>query len=324
MEEKKKKFNLFNAFNREGKGIDKSDVINVLDKPNISNYFKLLGRKFNKLLSVNMFFIFGNFPVLFALFAIAGFTSDLTSAPSSALYTALHGTMFFDMSPVTAALNGIFGIQAQINMPTALTYIFYGLTLLVFLTFGLVNVGCTYILRNMVREEGVFMWSDFWYAVKKNLRQGIIFGIIDLFISVMLVYDLFWFRANMGNSGFMTFLYFVSFSMIFIYFFMRMYTYLMMITFDLSLFKLIKNSVFFAALGIKRNIMCLIATAIILAINYLLFLVFMPIGIILPFIITPALCAFTSVYCAYPKIKEIMIDPYYKEVSEEKEKEEEQ
>ena len=67
--------------------------------------------------------------------------------------------------------------------------------------------------------------------------------------------------------------------------------------------------------------MCLIATAIILAINYLLFLVFMPIGIILPFIITPAICAFTSVYCAYPKIKEIMIDPYYKEADEEEEEE---
>lgn len=313
MEKQNKKFNIFNFFNREGKGVDKSDVINALQKPNIANYFKLLGRKFNKLLSVNMFYIFGNFPVLFALFAIAGFTSTPTSAPSSSLYTALHGTIMFDGNPVLSALNGTFGIQAQINMPTTLTYIFYMLAFLVFLTFGLVNVGCTYLLRNMIREEPVFMWSDFWYAIKRNIKQGIIFGIIDLLISIMLAYDLFWFRANMGNSAFMTFLYFVSFAMIFIYFFMRMYTYLMMITFDLSLYKLIKNSIFFAALGIKRNIMCLIGTIIIVAVNYFLFIMFMPVGIILPFIITPAICAFTSVYCAYPKIKEIMIDPYYNE-----------
>lgn len=313
MENKNKRFNIFNALNRDGKGVDKSDVINVLEKPGISNYFKLLGRKFNKLLSVNMFYIFGNFPILFALFAIAGFTSNSVSAPSSALYTALFGTIQYAPSPLTAALNGTFGIQAHINLPTTLTYIFYILSLLVFLTFGIINVGCTYLLRNMVREEPLFVWSDFWYAVKRNLRQAVIFGIIDLFLCVMLVYDVVWFRYNMGASSFMTFLYFASFAMIFIFFFMRMYTYLMMITFDLSLFKLIKNSIFFTALGIKRNIMCLIGTALIVGINYLLFMVFMPVGIILPFIITPALCAFTSVYCAYPKIKEIMIDPYYSE-----------
>lgn len=316
MENKKKKFNIFNAMNRDGKGIEKNDVINALEKPGIANYFKLLGRKFNKLLSVNMFYIFGNFPILFALFAIAGFTSNPVSAPSSALYTALFGTTYYDPTPLTAALNGIFGIQAHVNLPTSLTYVFYALSLLVFLTFGIVNVGCTYLIRNMVREEPLFVWSDFWYAVKRNLRQAIIFGIIDLFLCIMLVYDVVWFRYNMGNSSFMTFLYFVSFAMIFVYFFMRMYTYLMMITFDLSLFKLLKNSVFFTALGIKRNIMCLIGTALIIGINYFLFLVFMPVGIILPFIITPAICAFTSVYCAYPKIKEIMIDPYYSEEKE--------
>lgn len=316
MDEKKKKFNLFNFLDRDGKGVEKSDVIHVLDKPNIQNYFKLLGRKLSKLLSVNMFFVFGNFPVLFALFAIAGFTSTPLSAPSSALYTALFGSLNFDVSPLTASLNGIFGIQAQINLPTPLTYVFYILALLVFFTFGPVNVGCTYILRNMVREEPIFMWKDFWYAIKRNLRQGIIFGFLDLFFCIMLVYDTFWFRSNMGQNGFMTFLYFISFAMIFIYFFLRMYTYLMMITFDLSFLKLIKNSVFFAVLGIKRNVMFLIATVLIVGINYALFLIFMPIGIILPFILTPAILAFTSVYCAYPKIKEIMIDPYYKEVND--------
>lgn len=316
MEEKKqkKKLNLFNFMNRDGKGVEKGDILNVLEKPNISNFFKLFGRRFNQLLSVNMFYIFGNFPFLFALFAFAGYVSDTVFAPGSGLYTALKGSMYFDMSPVIASLNGIFGIQSKMTVPTTLTYVFYGLALLVLFTFGLVNVGTTYIMRNMVRGEPVFMWSDFWYAIKRNLKQGIIFGVIDLFICFMLVYDLFFFRSNMGSNTMLMIFYFISFAMIFIYFFMRMYTYLMMITFDLSIFKLIKNSVFFAVLGIKRNIMCLIGTALAIAVNYIIFLWFMPIGIILPFVITIAACSFLSVYCAYPKIKEIMIDPYYKEV----------
>lgn len=313
----KKQFNIFNRFlTRDGKGVEKGDDLKVLKKPNISNFFKLIRRQFNRMLSVNMFYIFGNFPVLFALFALAGYTSDKVITPASGLYTALKGTMYFDMSPVTASINGIYGIQAQVDVPSVMTYVFYALTLLVFLTFGIVNVGCTYIIRNTVRGEPVFVWTDFWYAVKRNLRQGIIFGIIDLFVSVMLFYDLFWFRANMGQSGFMSLLYFIGFAMIFMYFFMRMYTYLMMITFDLSLFKLIKNSMFFAILGIKRNIMCLIGTALVLGINFMMYAVFMPVGIILPFVITPAICSFISVYCAYPKIKEIMIDPYYSETAD--------
>ncbi len=315
----KKKLNLFNIMNRDGKGVEKDSVLNVLEKPNIANFFKLLGRKINQLLSINMFFIFGNFPVLFALFAFAGYTSHTVFAPGSGLFTALKGSMYFNMSPVTATLNGIYGIQAEMTVPTVFTYVFYGLALLVFVTFGLVNVGTTYILRNIVRGEPIFMWSDFWYAIKRNIKQGIIFGIIDLFISLMLVYDLFFFKSNMGSNTMLMIFYFLSFGMIFIYFFMRMYTYLMMITFDLSIFKLLKNSVFFAILGIKRNIMCLIGIALTLLVNFLIYSWLPPIGIILPFVFTIALCAFISVYCAYPKIKEIMIDPYYKEVKTESE-----
>ncbi len=313
-----KKFNIFNFFmTRDGKGVSKGEELNVLKNPNIPNFFKLIRVHFNRMLSVNMFYVFGNFPILFALFALAGYTSDKIMSPASGLYTALRGTMYFDMTPVRASINGIFGIQAETYAPSTLTYVFYAIALLVFFTFGIVNVGCTYIIRNTVRSEPVFVWSDFWYAVKRNLRQGIIFGMLDLFVSVMLFYDLFWFRANMGRSTVMSLLYFISFAMIFMYFFMRMYIYLMMITFDLSLYKLIKNSVFFAILGIKRNIMCLIGTVLILGVNFLLFMAFMPVGIILPFIITPSICSFVSVYCAYPKIKEIMIDPYYKETTSE-------
>lgn len=298
---------------RDGKGVKKESALNVLEKPNIANFFKLISRRFNQMLSVNMFYIFGNFPLLFGLFALAGYTSGSGVAPASDMYTVLKGTMYFDVTPLISSLNGIFGIQAKTVIPSTTTYVLYGLTLLVFLTFGLVNVGCSYIIRNLVKGEHVFVWSDFWYAVKRNLRQGIVYGIIDLFICIMLVYDLIWFKANMAGNTMMTAFYFIGFAMIFLYFFMRMYVYLMMITFDLSLFKLFKNSMFFAILGLKRNLMCLLGTIVVLAFNYLLFVVFMPVGIILPFLITVAVLNFISVYCAFPKIKELMIDPYYKE-----------
>ena len=81
---------------------------------------------------------------------------------------------------MTAALYGIFGVQAEVGYPTTWTYIMYGLSALVLFTFGFVNVGTTYIIRNMIKGEPIFMWDDFWYAIKRNWKQGLIMGIIDV------------------------------------------------------------------------------------------------------------------------------------------------
>ncbi|MBR0303233.1 MAG: hypothetical protein IJQ80_05240, partial [Clostridia bacterium] len=132
-------------------------------------------------------------------------------------------------------------------------------------------------------------------------------------ISVLLVYDIIFFRTNIAAGGIISGFYFMSFAMVLIYFFMRMYIYPMLITFDLSIFKMFKNAILFTVLGIKRNLVCFVAIALVIGINYALFVVFMPIGVILPFIFTIALCKFIMNYCSYPVIKKYMIDPYYKE-----------
>jgi len=50
--------------------------------------------------------------------------------------------------------------------------------------------------------------------------------------------------------------------------------------------------------------------------DYYLIRIFLPIGIILPFIILFGMIGLMCNYASFPKIKEIMIDPYYKEVEE--------
>ena len=324
MSDERKKFNLFNFMNRDGKGVEKGSELKVLEKPNIANFFKLFWRRLSQLNTINLFYVFGNFPLFFGLLALTGYTSLDVASPGVGVYSALKGSLYFAgggsaalNSPVIASLNGIFGKQAITSVPTTLTYVLYGLTLLFLFTSGIVNVGCTYLLRNMIRGEHLFIWKDFWYAVKKNIKQALIFGVIDIVISVLLVYDMIWFNVNMRTTSSMTVLYFMSFGLILIYFFMRMYIYPMLITFDLSIFKMFKNALLFTVLGIKRNLMCLLGTVLVIALNLLIYFTFIPIGIILPFIITIALCNYLSVYCAYPVIKKYMIDPYYSEVEEE-------
>ena len=50
-----------------------------------------------------------------------------------------------------------------------------------------------------------------------------------------------------------------------------------------------------------------------IVLNMGIMVLYLPLGIILPFIITISLCMFMGCYASWPKIKEIMIDPYYDE-----------
>ena len=312
-EEKRKKPTWFDRVQKEREGVS-PDEPKALDKPTVGSFFKLFGRKINTLLSVNLLFVFGNFPIFFFLLALSGYVSDSTSAPYYQQFAPLLGASYFDPSPVTASLLGIFGAHISITVPTVLTNILYGLTALLFVTFGPVNVGTTYLLRSMVREEGMFLMSDFWYAIKKNLRQGLIFGVIDLLIMALLGYDFLYFYINLGSgSTFIYILFFITFAMIIVYAMMRMYIYLMMVTFDLSIAKMLKNALFFSILGIKRNIMALLWIVLLIALEYVILMVFAPLGVILPLILLFSVGAFGCAFAAYPKIKEIMIDPYYSE-----------
>ncbi len=307
--EQKKGFNWFNRYHKDGKGVEK-DEPKILEHPGVANFFKFYWRKLSSLLSVNLLMVFGNFPIFFYFIYKAGYFGVESSAPYYQVFAPLYGAEIMKDSPVTAALYGIFGIQVPISANTWTTLIFLGLTALLFITFGPVNVGITYLCRNMMREEPVFMMQDFFYAIKKNFRQGLILGIMDLAAILLLAYDIRFFLESL-TSTMMYIMFYMSLLMFVIYFMMRFYMYHILITFDLSIFKILKNSLIFALLGIKRNLMGLLGFIIVLAINYFLFAVYTPIGVILPFIIVPATLMFIETYVAYPKIKQYMIDPYY-------------
>ena len=312
---KKRSFNPFEfLYNRDGKGVDK-DELSVLENPGLVNFFKLFWRRFNQIFGSNLILVFGNFPIFFILMGMAYTTIDAT-APSRQIFSALEAVSRFDNSPVVTSMMGIFGGQDFVSIPTTLTYVFFAIAALVFVTFGPVNAGTTYVLRNVVRGEPVFVWSDFWYAVKKNWKQALIYGIIDIFMIVMLVYDVATYRYNV-DSNIGMFMFVISMGMSIYYYFIRMYIYPMMVTFDMSLLKLIKNGMLFGILGIKRNIMVLLGTIVIALLEFTLLAYLPPVAVMLPVLIIFGLLGYMCIYGAYPKIKEIMIDPYYKETDEE-------
>ena len=312
LERKNKGLPFFN-FNKDGKGVKKEEA----NLPHtFINFFKYFKRHFSKLLSVNIAMILGNFPIFFILPVLAGYFHNTSISPSDIRYPVIGGILPFieDTSALTPLLSSV-GLFETISAWTLLDKIIMALSVLVIFTFGPVSVGTTYIIRNLIKGEPIFMWEDMKYSVKRNLRQGIIYGIFDIVLSFMLVYDVYFFFINSSLSFFNSMCFYVSLVALVFYFFMRFYIYLMMVTFDLSLFKIFKNAMIFAFLGFKRNILALVGIAVVVFFNLLFMLtpITMAIGIALPFVMTLAVCTYISAYAAWPKIKQIMIDPYYKD-----------
>lgn len=312
----KKKWNLYNLLNRDTNKKDAKADADVA-KLNFKGYFRLLGRKLSTICSVNLLFVLGNFPMFFGLALFTGVISDKSLAPQTLGFSNLYGVLAHsDPTPLSSLFYGVSGtpvVENEFNKPMLILFI--ALTCLLFITFGLVNCGCAKILRSAIRGGPVFLFSDFFQTIKKNWKQGLVLGILDLLFLCVLIFDISTFYLNYLSSFFFTVSFFFSIVILFIYMFARMYMYMLAITFDLGVFRIIKNSVIFAFLGFKRNFMALLGQCAALYIMYLFMAsgILLSVGVLLPLIILFGFGMFTSYYASYKVIDRYMIEPYYDE-----------
>ncbi len=303
----KKKFKLFDM-NRDGKGIEPGEDTT----PNLKFFFKQLWRKLSKIITLNMLMIFQVIPLIACLYLyfIATPTTPTLNYPEYSAFFGIQETLSSSMSSINI---GQFSFQTP--LPTYNTYIYWvigALLLFEVITYGWQKVGSIYVMRGLVRGDSVFIWSDFFYAIKKNLKQGFILGLIDCLAMFALAFDIFYFMTS-PTTGFNNFMYILTIALIIMYIIFRFYIYLMAVTFDMKIRKIFKNALIFIILGIKRNIMALLGLSIVTLIAGLMIFLFLPMGLgvtlILPFIYYLGFCAFIYTYAAYPIIKKYMIDP---------------
>lgn len=308
----KKRPTLYDLFHKDpfsGKGVSKKDTV----PRTFGNFFKLSWWHMGTIISVNLVFMLGNFPLLLGLLGASGILSDSLPTPASSVYANLFGTIREGADPFTAAIYGVHGMPAEFLVTSNATRVMFVLTFLVVFTWGFVNVGTTYILRNLVKGDAIFFIHDFFYAIKRNLRQGFIMGIIDIVLIFVIVYDLMLFYAQMMYYWYAPFMFYFMLFLAIIYAVMRFYIYNLIITFDLKLTKIIKNAFIFSSLAWKRNGLALIGIALLGIIDWYLLKFLTPVGIILPIIFLYGYCAYIGSYAAWPKIKAIMVDPYVTE-----------
>ena len=299
---RKKKHLLYRLFNG---GDKQNDLMPEPDGPdNIFKCFRVFKRNITTLLYINLIIIFGNFPLLFGVYAITGAANGTTLSASSEFFGPLHGVMLHSQSPVSMALFGVHGGQTTAPVITTTTYILIALTALVAFTFGMVNTGTAYLLRSIVRRNPIFFWSDFTGAIKRNFKQGFIIGIIDSVIIFLILFAAFFYYINGWAMFYIMLIVFAIYTM------MRFYIYPLLITFDLTVWKIFKNATIFAIIGFKRNIMAFLGATLLVALDYFLLNIFYPLGVILPLSLLCSTCAYFGMFAAWPKIKEVMIDPY--------------
>ncbi|MEG0853338.1 MAG: YesL family protein, partial [Angelakisella sp.] len=126
----------------------------------------------------------------------------------------------------------------------------YVLACIPIITIGPATVALNRVTITMVRDQNVYPWRDFWDAMRKNWKQGLLFGIpATLFVAAAI-----WINLGMLLGGATT----LSMAFIFLWTFLGVslgcYIFPMAAYVDLPSLPMLKNSMFLIVLGKFRTI----------------------------------------------------------------------
>jgi uncharacterized membrane protein YesL len=204
------------------------------------------------------------------------------------------------------------------NLITAnLLYVLVSLPLV---TGGLAQAGLTFVTRNYCREKHVFLPSDFFDTIKKNWKQALVMGLVELAVGALMLFNLYFYWINLAavkNVSLMLILMIaLNLCIVILYCFMRYYIYLQIITFRMTLKQVIKNSFLLAVVGLKQNLLISGVLILLYAVAVLLFFINPLIGATVMLLahafVFPAFRSFLIQFTVFPVVKKAIIDPYYK------------
>ena len=193
----------------------------------------------------------------------------------------------------------------------------YSLISFPLVTCGLANVGLTNVARNIARDKHSFGLSDFFDTIKKNWKQGLVAGIINVIVFALLAMS-FMFYNLIKNSTMAAIGLGLSFMLFFIFAVMNFYIWTLMITFKFKLSQIYKNSFQFVFLNLKNNLICGISLLLVYALYIAVFILF-PNAIVFTVLLFLSACTLPAFkflmlqYSVFPSIIKFIIEPYYKD-----------
>ncbi|MHB1453545.1 MAG: YesL family protein [Saccharofermentanales bacterium] len=329
-------FGLFD-YNKEGPGV----YLNEPPKGPFKTFFAVLGRKFWKVITVNMMYVMFSIPVLIFAWLVGSqifpailpilsleslekfFTAGISSSTSGAVSQAASSVsqaISNSASQVSGAVSEVVTLSpketaailfSQINM--VLSFSLIGLQLIVL---GPVHAGITYIFRNYAREEHAFIWGDFREHLMKNWKQSSVTGLLGLLAVIVVSVNFSFYTDNsVISNGFLKGILTGAVIVISLVFtIMQMYIYPMMVTFKLTLKQLYKNSALLTMAKLPQNIGILLISLIIILVIPMALITFIGglgivLGIFYYFFIGFGLNLMVTNFFVYRQLRKYMIEP---------------
>lgn len=267
----------FRSFNQQGKGVAKP----ALNKKRFIIFFEILWRHAFQIIGINFIYFVITLPLFLFLFMYIfqsmGIGVDIIAKNS--LFKV--SSVFFNFNPL----------------------IKWGLIILSGILYGPATCGLTYVMRNFAREEHTWPYSDFVEKSYKNFKQGFITGILDisiiLSVSMYVALDT---STLASGDGYLAVFKYIAIIVGILYFIMRNYIYLMIVTFNIKFLPIIKNAALFLILNFIRNIfnILLIVAVLFLTTGFTVFCMA---------VFTFSISRMIEVFNANPAIERYMLTP---------------
>lgn len=183
----------------------------------------------------------------------------------------------------------------------------YVLFCLPVITIGPATAALTKVCRNYSQERHTYLFGDFWDSFKKNFKQGVVFGLVDLLFVAIFGVGLPFYMEWAKNMPIMYAPMIMMFAFMIVVVMMNFYIYIMVSSTNLTVKQIIKNSLILSYLGMKKTIICLIVYVLFMSINILFF----PISIVFAATLSFSFIAFLNCGLCYPVVRKYIIQPYY-------------
>lgn len=123
-------------------------------------------------------------------------------------------------------------------------------------------VGMTYITRNMARDENVWVWADFWYAVKSNWKQMLAMSALNGLVLILSYVAIVFYGAMLSESMFYLVPRVLIFALALIWLCMNFYAWPMMVTYELKMKDLLKNAAILSIARLPQTVFMLLISMI--------------------------------------------------------------
>lgn len=210
-------------YSSPGPGIPK----NAPKRKGLARFYEIYFRKFWDLIKLNLLYMITLIPSFIITMLVVSFSANILGI-NTELIKSISGPVLDSAGAAGFAIL----IYAVITM---LFMVLWG--------GGPATAGFVFILRSYVWEEPVFMISDFFAHMRKNLKQSMAVWITDL---VMLVVICLAYKFYSASTSIMFCLKYVIIVLAAFYTMLHLYIYHLLVTYKLSVVQLYKNSALFA------------------------------------------------------------------------------